>query len=42
MVIIKLMKEIRKLCKHPPEGIKVSFSEDNMTNIFADIEGPGM
>jgi ubiquitin-conjugating enzyme E2 S len=34
------MKEIRKLSKNPPEGITVYVSQDNISNIYADIEGP--
>lgn len=39
-VMTRLMKEIRDLCKNPPEGIKIGFNEENFTNIFADIQGP--
>jgi len=40
MVIVKLMKEIQHLATSPPEGISVFFSEDNITNLHADIMGP--
>lgn len=39
-VLKSLMQDIRKITKHPTEGIRVFFSEDNMTNIFAEIQGP--
>jgi len=40
MVIMKLMREIQQLATSPPEGISVYFSEDNITNLHADIIGP--
>jgi len=40
MVIMKLMKEIQQLAISPPEGISIYFSEDNITNLHADIIGP--
>lgn len=40
-VVTRLMKEIHRLCSKPPEGITVDFAEDNMTNINAEIDGPG-
>jgi len=40
MVIVKLMKEIQQLATNPPEGISIFFSEDNITNLHADIIGP--
>lgn len=39
-VLMKLMKEVRTLCKKPPSGIKVSIHEDDITNIVAVIDGP--
>eukprot|EP00468_Gymnochlora_sp_CCMP2014_P003599 CAMPEP_0167753182 /NCGR_PEP_ID=MMETSP0110_2-20121227/7563_1 /TAXON_ID=629695 /ORGANISM="Gymnochlora sp., Strain CCMP2014" /LENGTH=210 /DNA_ID=CAMNT_0007638903 /DNA_START=40 /DNA_END=672 /DNA_ORIENTATION=- len=38
--MLKLMKDIRDVSKNTPEGIVVHFSEENMTCINADIEGP--
>jgi len=39
-VLVRLMKEIRVMCKSPPDGIRVNFNEEDMTNIVAEIEGP--
>eukprot|EP00457_Paulinella_chromatophora_P012174 gb/GEZN01012364.1/.p1 GENE.gb/GEZN01012364.1/~~gb/GEZN01012364.1/.p1 ORF type:complete len:235 (-),score=52.71 gb/GEZN01012364.1/:245-949(-) len=36
----KVMKEIRKLLKHPPEGMKVFVDDGNIAEIHADIDGP--
>ena len=41
MTIAKLMKELSNLVQSPPDDIKVYFSENNITNIEADIKGPG-
>ncbi len=38
----KLMKEMRKLSKHPLEGIRVNVDEENLSVIVAEIDGPGM
>ncbi len=38
--MMKLMKDIRSITKHKPEGINVHFSEENMSCIHADIYGP--
>ena len=35
-----LLKEMRSIMTAPPEGIRVQFHEDNVTNIIADIDGP--
>ena len=34
-------KELRKLTNEPLEGIKVLLNEEDITNIVADIAGPG-
>lgn len=34
------MKELKAICKSPPEGITLILEEENLSNIFADIEGP--
>lgn len=39
-VAARIMKEIRTIIQSPPEGIKVSLIEDNITNILGEIEGP--
>jgi len=39
-VRMMLMKEIRNICLMPPEGIRVFFDEEDMTNIQADLDGP--
>jgi ubiquitin-conjugating enzyme E2 S len=36
----KLMKEMKSLTNSPPEGVRVEFSTDNITNITAEIDGP--
>ncbi len=38
----KLMKEMKTLTSDPPEGIRVEFSADNIMNISAEIDGPGL
>jgi hypothetical protein len=35
------MKEMKTLAANPHEGIRVDFSTDNITNITAEIDGPG-
>lgn len=40
-VLRQLAKELKNLDESPPEGIKVTVNDDDFTNIFADIEGPG-
>jgi ubiquitin-conjugating enzyme E2 S len=39
--VIGIAKELRKLSTEPPEGIKVLMNEDDVTDITADIRGPG-
>ncbi|KAL5699837.1 E2 ubiquitin-conjugating enzyme [Ranunculus cassubicifolius] len=39
-VIRQLAKELKNLDESPPEGIKVVVNEDDLSTIFADIEGP--
>ena len=38
---MKLMKDIRNVLKNAPEGIRVFFSESNMGQLNAEIDGPG-
>ncbi|KAL5722922.1 E2 ubiquitin-conjugating enzyme [Ranunculus cassubicifolius] len=38
--ITQLAKELKNLDETPPEGIKVVVNEDDLSTIFADIEGP--
>ncbi|KAF5737596.1 ubiquitin-conjugating enzyme family protein [Tripterygium wilfordii] len=40
-VIKQLAKELKNLDESPPEGIKVGVNDDDFSNIYADIEGPG-
>ncbi|CAN1748911.1 Ubiquitin-conjugating enzyme E2 22, partial [Linum perenne] len=40
-VIKQLAKELKSLNESPPEGIKVGVNDDDLSVIFADIEGPG-
>jgi hypothetical protein len=37
----RLMREITELKNSPPEGIRISTSEDNMLDVTGIIEGPG-
>lgn len=39
-VVLKLMKDIKKLCQNPPEGIKLFVNDDNVANITAELQGP--
>ena len=40
-VLGRLMKELRKLSRSPPEGIKfIPNSDDNIGEIHAEIDGP--
>ena len=38
----RVMREISELSQNLPEGIKVIFNEDDITDIQATIEGPGV
>ena len=40
-IVIGVAKELRKLSTEPLEGIKVQINEDEVTDIVADITGPG-
>lgn len=40
-VIRQVSKELWDLSSNPPEGIKVFFNEEDITDIQAAIEGPG-
>lgn len=40
-VIRGVAKEIADLCNDPPEGIKIFPNEEDITDIQAQIEGPG-
>jgi len=39
-VTMRLVKDIRAICSNPLEGIRLHFSEDNISNLLADIDGP--
>ena len=41
-VIRNVAKEVGELCCNPVEGVKIYPSEDDITNIQATIEGPGI
>lgn len=41
-IIKKVVKELTSLSSDPPEGIKVFTNEQDVTDIQATIEGPGM
>jgi len=36
-----LAKELRRLSSEPLEGIKVQLNEEDVTDVVADISGPG-
>ena len=40
-VIRQVARELAELCNDPPEGIKVFMNDDDITDIQAQIEGPG-
>lgn len=40
-IVRQVMREVAELSQNPPEGIKVIFNEDDITDIQATIEGPG-
>ena len=40
-VVMKVAKELRGLSSEPLDGIKVALNEDDVTDICADIRGPG-
>lgn len=41
-IIKQVAKELQELMTNPPEGIKVLANDDDITNIQATIEGPGV
>ena len=41
-VIRQVTREVVSLAESPPEGIKVFVNEQDITDIHATIEGPGM
>jgi len=41
-IIRHIAKELAGLTKDPPEGIKVIPNEEDITDIQATIEGPGL
>lgn len=41
-IIRQLTKELHELVTEPPEGIKVQINEEDITDIQAYIDGPGM
>lgn len=40
-IIRRVVKEMNDLVNDPPEGIKVSINDEDITDIQAYIEGPG-
>ena len=40
-MIIGVAKELRKLCNEPLDGIKVMLNEEEVTDVSAEIVGPG-
>ena len=41
-IVRQVMREVTELSRNPPEGIKVILNEDDITDIQATIEGPGV
>ena len=41
-MILNVAKELRKLSRQPPDGMKVSLNEDDVTDVTAEIQGPGI
>ena len=41
-IVRQVMRDVMELTQNPPEGIKVIFNEDDITDIQATIEGPGV
>lgn len=41
-ILKQVMKELRSLSCDPPEGIKILSNDEDITDIQATIEGPGM
>ena len=41
-VINRLVKELKESQKSPLEGIDVVINEENITDVQADVEGPGI
>ena len=39
---MSVAKELRKLSQEPLDGIKVVMNEEDVTDITADITGPGV
>ena len=40
-VIMSLAKEMKKLCQEPLDGIKVLMNDEDVTDVNAEISGPG-
>lgn len=40
-ILRQVTKELMDLQKDPPEGIKVTINEDDITDIQAAVDGPG-
>lgn len=41
-VVKSIMKEVKELTQNPPEGIKVISNDEDVTDVQAIIEGPGL
>ena len=39
---MNVAKELRKLCQEPLDGIKVLLNEEDVTDVSAEIMGPGV
>ena len=40
-VVMSVAKELRKLSQEPLDGIKVLMNEEDITDVCAEIQGPG-
>lgn len=41
-IIRSVVKELTDLSEHPPEGLRIIINEEDVTDIQALIDGPGM
>lgn len=40
-MVLTVAKELRKLTNEPLDGIKVLLNEEDVTDVVAELEGPG-
>jgi len=41
-IIRQVMREVQEMQKCPPEGVRVCLNENDISDIQASIDGPGM